>query len=89
MYFVEQKHKLWQKQNKIENRKSYTVLERRTLCFSSYKNLKLKVKLWWVGACEREKRVFSVLFLSEGNFFNTYVLSQCTVYWIYFQDIVL
>ena len=27
-----------------------TVLERWTMCFSSYKNCELKVKLWWVGA---------------------------------------
>ena len=34
---------------------SHRVLERRTLCFSSYKNRKLKVKLWWVEARERKK----------------------------------
>ena len=66
----------------------HTVLERRTLCFSSYKNSKLKVKLWWVGARERKKRAFFVPFiLSEGNFFNICVLSQCIVYWIHFQNI--
>ena len=41
MYFVEQKYK----RNGIENGKTHTVLERRTLCFGSYKNRKLKVKL--------------------------------------------
>ena len=30
----------------------HTVLERRTFCFISYENHKIKVKLWWVGACE-------------------------------------
>ena len=66
----------------------HTVLERRTLCFSSYKNRKLKVKLWWVGARERKKRAFFVPFiLSEGIFFNICVLSQCIVYWIHFQNI--
>ena len=58
------------------------------MCFSSYKNRKLKVKLWWVGAHERKKRAFFILFiLSEGNFFNICVLSQCIVYWIHFQKI--
>ena len=62
--------------------------ERESLCFSSYKNRKLKVKLWWVGARERKKRAFFVPFiLSEGNFFNICVLSQCIVYWIHFQNI--
>ena len=66
----------------------HTVLERQTLCFSSYKNRKLKVKLWWVGARERKKRAFFVPFiLSEGIFFNICVLSQCIVYWIHFQNI--
>ena len=66
----------------------YTVFERQILCFSSYKNRKLKVKLWWVGARERKKRAFFVPFiLSEGNFFNICVLSQCIVYWIHFQNI--
>ena len=64
------------------------LLERRTLCFSSNKNRKLKVKLWWVGACEKKKRAFLVPFiLSEGNFFKIYVLSQCIVYWMQFQNI--
>ena len=59
-----------------------------TLCFSSYKNRKLKVKLWWVGARERKKRAFFVPFvLSDWNFFNTCALSPCIVYWIHFQSI--
>ena len=65
-----------------------TVLERRTLCFSSCKNRKLKVKLWWVGARERNKRAFFVPFiLSEDNFLNIFVLSQFVVYGINFQNI--
>ena len=65
----------------------HTVLERRTLCFSSYKNRKLKVKLWWAGARKRKKRAFSVLFFfSEWNFFNIYVLSQCIVHWRDFSE---
>ena len=65
----------------------HTLLKRRTLCFSSYNNRELKVKLWWVGALERKKRTFSVpLILSERNFINM-CLSQCMVYWINFQNI--
>ena len=66
----------------------HTGLERETLCFSSYKKGKLKVKLWWFVARERKKRAFYVPFiLSKGNFFNICVLSRCIVYWIHFQNI--
>ena len=51
----------------------YTVLERRTLCFSSYKNRKLKVKLWWVEARERKKRAFFALFILPEGIFLTFV----------------
>ena len=65
-----------------------TILERRTLCSSSYKNHKLKVKLWWAGFLERKKRAFFVPFiLSKGNFFNICVLSQCIVCSIHFQNV--
>ena len=67
-------------EQKMEN-PTHTFLERRNLSFNSYNNHKLKIKLWWVGACERKKRANFVPFvLSEGNFFNIYVLSQCIVY---------
>ena len=67
---------------------SHTVLERRNLCFSSYKNRQWKVKPWWVGARGRKKRAFFVPFvLSEGNLFKIRVLSQCIMYWIHFQNI--
>ena len=73
-----------------QNRKwkiPHKVLER-TLCFSSYKNRKLKVKLRWVGARGRKERAFLVPFiLSEWNYFNICVLSQCIVHWIHFQNI--
>ena len=70
---------------KVEN--PLTVLERRTLCFSSY--CKLKVKLWWAGARERKARGFCVPFiLSERNFFNICDLAQCSiVYWTDFRNI--
>ena len=45
-------------------------------------------KLWQVGDSERKIRAFFVPFiLSEGNFFNICVLSQCILYWILFQNI--
>ena len=44
----------WNRKWKIQ----HTVLEKRTLCFSSCKNRKVKVKLWWVGAREWNKRAF-------------------------------
>ena len=61
----------------------HIVLERRTLWFSSYKNRELKVKLWWVGARERKKRLFLYrLFHPKGNFlrFVFYLNVYCTEY---------
>ena len=56
-------HRKW----KIPN----TVLQRWTMCFSSYKNCELKAKLWWVGARERRKSGFFVrLNLYKGHFFK-------------------
>ena len=73
----------WNREWKIQD----TVLGRQTLCFSSYKNCILKVKLRWDGARERKKRAFFLPFiLSEGNFFNICVLCQCKVYWIHFLN---
>ena len=59
----------------------HPVLEWPTLCFSSYKNRKLKVKLWWVGAHERKKMAFfyTVCFV-QRNFFV--VLSQISYFYI-------
>ena len=65
---------LWNKninfnKNQKESKIPHTVLERRTLCFSSYKNRKLKVKLSWVGPREKSKRTsFAPFILSKGNF---------------------
>ena len=45
------------------------LFERQILCFSLYKNHESKVKLKWVGACERKNSAFFVSFvLAEGNF---------------------
>ena len=48
-----------------------SVLESWTLCFSSHKYHKLKVKLWWVGVRERKKKTFFYcLFSLRGIFFK-------------------
>ena len=58
------------------------------MCFSPYKNCELKVKLWWVGAREGKKSAFFIMFiLPKANFFNIWVLFQCIVHWINFQNI--
>ena len=65
----------------------HTVLDRRTLCFSSYKNRKSKV----TGGCERKKRAFFVPF--TFSLYNVlchcimYVLCHCIMYQIRFQSI--
>ena len=65
-----------------------TVLKWWTMCFSLFKNCELKVKLWWAGARKIKKSAFFVVFiLSEENFFNICVWSQCIVYWINCQNI--
>ena len=70
--------------------RNYDVLKSKSPCilmkFSSYKNRKLKVKVWWVWTRERKKRAFLVPFILEV-FFNICVLSQCIVYWIHLQNI--
>ena len=70
-----------------QNRKwkiPHTILERQTLRFSSFKNRKLKVKLWWVGAHERKYTAFFVPFmLSEGNFFKMFCLNVQRIEYIF------
>ena len=59
----------WERKWKIP----HAVLEGRTLCFSSYKNRKLKVKLWWVGACKRKKMALCEVYCPKEiiwSFFN-------------------
>ena len=87
MHFGKQKYKISQKRNGIENGKSHIALERRTWCFSSYKIRKLKVKLWRVKARERKKRTVFVPFILPEEIFLKIFLSQCIVYWMYFQNI--
>ena len=66
---------------------SCTVSQRWTMRSLSYKNCKLKVKLWWVGTCERWKSTHFVIFiLFIGIFFKICVLFQCIIYWIKFQN---
>ena len=62
MHFVEQNCKL----NGIIKTKW-----NQTLCFSWYKNRKLKVKLWWVEARERKKRTFfCTVYFTQRKFFK-------------------
>ena len=50
--------------------------------------MRIKNKTEWFGACERKKSaLFLTFILSEGNFLNICILSQCIVYWINFQNI--
>ena len=53
------------KPNGIENGKPNTILLRQ-MCFSSYKNDELKVKLQWVGPGKR-KKIFRNVYLTERN----------------------
>ena len=53
----------------------------------SYRNFQLKLNLWWVRTRERKKRALFVLFiLSEWDFFNIFILFQCIMHWIHFQN---
>ena len=64
------------KETESKMEKSIHILGWRTLYFSSYKNRKLKVKLWWDRACERKNRAIFVPFiLSEENFVKICILS--------------
>ena len=66
----------------------HTVLEGWTLhLFSSYKDCKSKVKLWWVWAQKINKSgIFVTFVLSERNLLSC-VLSQCIANWINFKSI--
>ena len=80
MHFVEQKYTLIKTKRNRKWKIPHTVLERRTLCFSSYNNRNLKVKLWWVRARERKKRAFFAPFiLSKGKFFKICFISLYSV----------
>ena len=73
--------------NEMASKIPHALLERQTMCISSYTNCKLKVKLVGVGAWVRKKRAFFVpLCLFKWDFL-TIVLSQYIVYWINFQNI--
>ena len=77
MLFIEQKYKLNKNEteSKMENPRD-TFREMSLVCFSSWKNFELKVKLW--------RAAFFVTFiLSGGNFFNITVMNMLSEY-IYF-----
>ena len=76
--------------NETELKMEYRThsLETQTLCFSSYKNLRLKVKLWWVAAHKRKKEgIFCIVYFVRRSLFNVSILTQCILYWIYVQNI--
>ena len=50
----------------------YTVLERSTMCFSSYESYELKVKLWWVWACQKKECIFYNVRFFLRNFFKIF-----------------
>ena len=54
--------------------------DRWTLCFSWYKNRKLKIKLLWVGACKRKKSEFLYrLFCPKETFLTACFISMYSV----------
>ena len=66
------------------------------MCFSSCKNRKSKVKLWWVGARKKKTKTktktkkttaFFIPFILSEGIFLTFVLSQYIGHWIHFQNI--
>ena len=67
MHFFEQKYKL---KNKTESKWKivHIVLERRTLCFSSYKNHKLKVKLMSWSSQKKKEGIFCTAYFLRSNF---------------------
>ena len=76
--------------NETDNRKwkiTHTVLGRRRLCFSLYKNRKLKVKLMIWSLRKKIEGIFCTAYFVRSNFFNICALSQGIVYWIHFQNI--
>ena len=59
--------------NGTESEIPHTILERQTLCFSSYNNRKVKVKLRWVGARERKKRAFLYRLFCPKKIFGIFI----------------
>ena len=65
----------FKKWNRTKNWKFHTVLQRQTLCFSSYKNHKLEVKLWRAGACEKNS-IFCIAYFVPRIFFQNLCFIQ-------------
>ena len=63
----------------------HKVLERQSLCFSSYKNYKLKVKLWWLELVKEKRGHFLYRLFCPKKIFSTLILMY--MYWIHFQNI--
>ena len=63
----------------------HKVLERQSLCFSSYKNYKLKVKLWWLELVKEKRGHFLYRLFCPKKIFSTLILMY--MYWVHFQNI--
>ena len=69
-------HEFVEKNTKFNKNKTESKMENSThnskrpsLSFSSYKNRKLIVKLWWVGAHKRKKSIFCTVYFVRRKFF--------------------
>ena len=80
MHFVEQNINFNKNATESKMKNPTYSFKRRTLYFNSYKNRKLKVKLWWVGARKRKKRAFLYrLFCPKKFFLHLCFISMCSV----------
>ena len=80
MHFVEQNINFNKNATESKMKNPTYSFKRRTLYFNSYKNRKLKVKLWWVGAHKRKKRAFLYrLFCPKKFFLHLCFISMCSV----------
>ena len=80
------KTKMVSKMDKMVSKMENPSFTETTLCFSSYKNRKLKSNCDELELVKKEA-IFVPFVLSEGNSSNICVLSQCIVYLIHFQNI--
>ena len=58
----------------------HTLLERRTLCFSAYKNRQLKLNCDDLELAKEKREHTLYLLFCAKDFFNICVLSQCILY---------
>ena len=75
MLLVELKHNFNKNEteSKMEN-PTHSFRDMNVLCFSSYKNRELKVKLWWIRNYDRKKEfIFRSVYFVRRNSFLTIV----------------